>query len=472
MKNPGFQVKNPYSMKRNRNFYDFSYKGQLYFYDARSGGVYQHHPLLREILSLPGPLDNEKILTGLAGRYPAAQVRELIGQLRRKKIIPLPDEDEVALKRKINEIYLQVSHKCNLNCVYCYAGGGSFGGPARMMSEKTARAAVDFLLNEAGPGNRCHINFDGGEPFLNFPLIKKTVRYAVKRAESSGHSVHFHIATNGTLFTRQRVEFLKQHHFGIGISLDGDRATHDQVRKFKDGEGSYQVIVNKLKGLSLFHYPRPVNARATIIKGALECSKATRHLRNLGFRHIYLEPASGRGEPWVVDEIDLPTILDEFTRIAVSYRDDIMKGNFFILRNFYGPLRKIHRRTRSNHRCHAAIDSIAVSFDGDLYPCYKFVGREEYKIGNIASGFWTGTRLNDFPDNRSDGKSPCCDCWARYLCGGGCAFLAVQANGDIRRRDLLDCRFTLHTIKLALEIYVAVWQRDQTVWDKLLGGSE
>jgi len=450
-----------------KDIYDFTYQDQRYFYEPESGGVYQYNPLLRDIFSLVPGFSDEQIVRELSTEYPEEKVKELLKTLYKNKLLPFTAGKTP--EAGVEELYLQVSHRCNLDCTYCYAQGGNFGGPEEMMTETIARDAVDFLFRESGPHRTCIINFDGGEPFLNFPLVESTTAYAKEKARQTGIKISFNISTNGTLFTKGNVSFLKQNDFGIGVSIDGDQSTHDGARKFKNGRGSYETLSKRLLDSELFKLRKPAHARATITKESLHCSRTVSHLYNMGFRVIYLEPAAGKDETWVIGREDLEIIKSEFDKIAVFYKERLLEGDFFILRNFFQPLQKIHGKNKRGYRCAAGCRTLAAAPDGSLYPCYKFVGVKKHLMGNVNGGTLDRTVSTRFIENHVNAKSKCKDCWARYICGGGCPYLAEMSNNNISIKDDPDCEFTRHLIKLSLEIYVDISQKNKDTWKRYFG---
>lgn len=452
-----------------QDIYDFSYQDREYFYEPETGGIYKYHPILRAIFSLPSSFTPEQVVRELSPRYPAEKVTAILSKLNEGKPTSIKNNKESQpdgnTGRGLKEMYLQVSHCCNLRCTYCYARGGSFGGPGQMMTETTAQQAIDFFLRESGDRKNCIVNFDGGEPFLNFPLVRSTTVYSQKAAEPLEKRIRFNISTNGTLFTRQNVEYLTRNRFGIGISIDGDEPTHDSTRKFKNGRGSYRTLVERLHNTRLFEFHKSVNARATITKENLHCSQVVYHLYKMGFRYIYLEPAMGKDKDRVINREDLEIIKEEFNRIADFYKEELLKKNYLILRNFFLPLEKIHKRNRSGYRCTAARQSIAVAPNGDIYPCYKFVGIRNYIMGNINSNSHDEIIGSRFRENHISCKPGCKKCWARYICGGGCAYLSEISNNNIFDKDDSDCEFTRHIIRLCLKIYVDIYQKNKEIWD-------
>lgn len=452
-----------------KDIYDFSCRDEEYFYEPYSGGVYQYDPLLRDIFSRLPARDEQQVVRELSGPYPEEDIRDMLETLEESNILPLKNSKPAEPGEGIEEMYLHISHRCNLNCVYCYAGGGSFGGEETMMNRETARYAVDFLIRESGSHKTVILNFDGGEPLLNFPLVKWVIEYAKEKASLAGKKISFNISTNGTLFNKKIVPYLARERVGIGVSIDGEPSVHDQTRTFGNGSGSYHTIIDNIENNRLFQYPDPIHGRATVTKAALHCSQSVSHLYDTGFRVIYLEPAAGFEPTWAIDKDDLEIIKKEFEIIAAFYKKKLLEGEFFILRNFFQFLQEIHRRGRSGYRCAAGRRIAAVAPNGDLFPCYKFAGNPGYIIGNVIDLTYNQDLRSRFRDLHVSRKPGCRDCWARYLCGGGCVYLCSQTNNDIMAPDPLDCEFTRHIIKLALEIYVELIGENKKILHRWFG---
>lgn len=464
---------------------DFNYRDNRYFFEPESGGIYKDNPLLRETLHLAkqngGGSNGVEIARMLRTRHSYEKIKPLLRQCYEHRILPLPRRKKNSCQTDfhITELYLQVSHNCNLGCRYCYADGGGFGGSKGDMKQAVAKKAVDFLFQRSGQAKRCIINFDGGEPFLNFPLVQDTVKYALEKAKELDKTVSFNISTNGTLLTRKRVEFLAAHGFGIGISIDGDLSAHDSARTFKNGRGSYRRLLNRLTETGIFDYPQPVHARATITSQTLNCYDTVRHLYDLGFRVIYLEPAAATNDSmqaininssrWAVNAEELEKVKEEFVKIAAFYKELLLREERVIFRNFYQPLQKIHGKSRSLTRCAAGTGLVAVTPDGHIYPCYKFAGQENFCMGSIDEPLVLKEHATRFSNNKVDTKEDCKNCFARYICGGGCAYLGQVTCGDIRAKDPLDCQFTRHLIRLSLEMYSTLSIEAPGIWKNLLG---
>jgi uncharacterized protein len=453
--------------------YECVVDGYTYFFEPKSSGIYQSSGLLRDILNLAEELDGDDLARELSAKYDPQCVRYAITLLEKEGA--LGQGDEGAARHSMSEslgakeLYLQISHQCNLRCAYCYADGGHFGGPAAMMDEITAQKAVDFLLDSAGPEDMCSLNFDGGEPFLNFDLVRRMVDYAGGEAKKRDKKLSLNISSNGTLLTEENVRYLKSNRFSLGLSIDGDRSTHNLTRLTGDGAGSYDLLLSAIEQSQLFIQMPYAQARGTITRESLHCHATVKHLVDLGFKIIYLEPVGGANTTGSIDVCHMERLEREFKEIAALYTEELLNGNMLMLRNFFRPLEKIHSRSRFGFRCSAGVHTFAVSPGGEIYPCYKFVGMKDYVMGNIEDGLLDQTITRRFSGNHVNTKDSCRQCWARFLCGGGCPYLGASMHGDIAAVDLTDCNFTRLMCRLAVEIYIKLSQRNPKILDSMLG---
>ncbi|MDQ1349885.1 MAG: uncharacterized protein QG657_186 [Acidobacteriota bacterium] len=381
------------------------------------------------------------------------------------------NNDEGERGEMLKEIYIQVIHDCNLDCKYCYAGGGNFGGNPAKMDIATVEKAVDFFVSNLDPTVIGDLGFDGGEPFLNWDVIEHATAYAKNKAGQLKKKLFFHIGANGTLFNDRTNAFITGNHISLGVSIDGDKEAHDRNRQTRNHLGSYDTVVRNVKSILAVSDNVNLQGRVTITKTNLKCLDIVKHLLEIGFRHIYLEPVSGTVEPWIMSREDLDIIKNEFTQLAQFYTGALLKGQFFILRNFYIFLKRLHMKKRVHYRCGVGRSGPAITPMGDIFPCYKFSGLPQYRLGNVHNvhnvhGKPIDTEIQrQFIENQVDRRPGCRDCWARYLCGGGCAYLSLCKKNDIAVNDEQDCELSLHTAKLSLQIYAAVKMKNPKLWD-------
>ncbi len=452
--------------------YEFHVNDAEYFFEPCSGGIYPLSELLRKIMVHGESDDTEAIIDRLSSEYDSHIVRDSVQLLYEEGALSRQegkDQEPSSQDRGATEIYLQVSHKCNLRCAYCYADGGHFGGPAAMMDESTARRAVDFLFDRAAQSDTCSLNFDGGEPFLNFSLVRRMVDYATNSAKNHNRTLLLNISSNGTLLTEKKVRYLKEHRVSLGLSIDGDRAAHDTARLTVDGKGSYGLLISAINQSKLFDYRPYTQALGTITTQTLNCLSAIKHIIDLGFKIIYFEPVGRQNKSCALDTRQLDELERQFSAIADFYAEELIAGNPLILRNFFRPLEKIHSRSKFGFRCSAGVRTFAVSPNGDIFPCYKFVGMADYIMGNVNEGTLDHAIIQRFSNNHVTYKKRCGQCWARYLCGGGCPYLGALSHGDIEAIDDIDCRFNKFLCQQSLEIYIRLSRENPEFLEKILG---
>lgn len=454
---------------QNEHFSSFTAVGNSYLYYSGTGAIYQVPGIIARVALFPllSPGAEIAIKNNLHGEYEPEQISEAVKSLRgminrgekeSSDSVEVPGADLL-----LKELHLQISHDCNFNCSYCYAGGGDFGGPARLMEQEMADKALDFFVAHLAPGAVGDLSFDGGEPFLNWPLIEYVIQRAEDKLKHSDKRLFFNISTNGSLFSANTNEFARKKRIVMGVSIDGEQQAHDCCRTFRDGSGSYETVAGNVQALLAVSPGHNLQGRVTITRGNMDILKTVQHLLSLGFRHIYLEPVSGEA-PWIFTDEELETIEQGFGDLARFYTAQLLSGRFFILRNFYIFLKRLHFKQKMVHKCGVGRTGLAVTPGGDIFPCYKFCSMPEYKMGHIEDGVLDPEVQKRFIQNHVDSRPGCNQCWARYLCGGGCAFLGALKHRDAAQTDRDECRINRLLARLSLEIYTTVKTTDPNLW--------
>jgi uncharacterized protein len=321
----------------------------------------------------------------------------------------------------IHAISLAIAQKCNLGCTYCYAQGGDFGMAARDMPQSIALDAVDRLIEGVSPGERVNIAFLGGEPLVNRVVLRRTTEHAVALAKARGVKVGFSITTNGTLLTEDDGAFFERYGFAVTISLDGIGPVHDRQRSFKGGAGSYNRIIARVAPLLAQQSAMQVSARVTVTPGNLELVEIMDHFVDLGFHSVGFSPMlhapSGRGE---MASGDLAVMLEQMIACGQAFEAAVCKGRRYPFLNMITALKEIHKGTHRPYPCGAGAGYVGVSADGGYFACHRFVEDEHGALGDIQHGLDKVSRKAWLADRHVHRQSPCSDCWARYLCGGGC----------------------------------------------------
>lgn len=344
------------------------------------------------------------------------------GELARLGLDGAPYVDDAPpAQPPIRALSLAVAQKCNLGCTYCYADGGSFGGPAASMPLQTALAAVDLLFSQVGPGERVNLAFLGGEPLLNRAVLRAATERAVEVAGERGAEVTFSITTNGTQVTSDDGDFFEEHAFAVTVSLDGPAQVHDRLRPFLGGRGSYERVLGRVVPLLERQHRMQVSARVTVTPVNLGLVETLDTFVGLGFHGVGFSPLlrspTGREE---LGHAELMTMLEEMVACGQEFERHVLAGERYPFTNAVTAMRELHRGTHRPYPCGAGAGYLGVSADGDLAACHRFVGDPAAAFGSVTAGIDRRRQLRWLDERHVHRQEPCQGCWARYLCGGGC----------------------------------------------------
>lgn len=334
---------------------------------------------------------------------------------------------------EVKALCLHVAHTCNLNCSYCFASQGKFHGERAIMSMETAKRAIDFLVENSGNHVNLEVDFFGGEPLLNWDVVKGTVAYARSIEKEHGKNFRFTLTTNGVGLNDEVMEFANREMHNVVLSLDGRKETHDRLRKFVDGRGSYDVIVPKFQEFVKRRGDKEYYMRGTFTHDNVDFTKDLFHMVDLGFDRLSMEPVvCDPSEPYALTEEDLPKIYEQYEILAKYMLQKEKEGHpitfyHYMLDLTGGPC--IYKRISG---CGSGTEYFAVTPWGDLFPCHQFVGEEQFKMGDIWNGIQREDIRQDFKMCNVYAREECRDCWARLYCSGGCAANAFHGTGDIR----------------------------------------
>ena len=378
---------------------------------------------------------------------------------KRETEINLAESGEIPVKA----LCLNVSHDCNLACEYCFAGKGDFGTGKKLMDEETGMKAVEFLMRNSKSRKNLEIDFFGGEPLLNFEVVKNIVKNTRKLEKEYGKNVRFTLTTNGTLLDGEKIDFLNENISNIVLSLDGLQSTHDNMRKYNGGEGSYSKIVPLYKKLIKQRTGEYKNyyIRGTFTRKNLNFTEDIIHMRELGFVNVSVEPVVAKEEfDYAIRKEDIPAICKEYEKLAAEIikREKSGTGIF----NFFhfnidldnGPC--VYKRSKG---CGSGSEYIAVTPSGDIYPCHQFVGNEAYTLGNVNMPQPELDRnlTQKFYSNNIFTNERCEKCWAKYFCGGGCPANNVNFNGGIQEPYEIACEMEKKRVECALAVKAALF---------------
>jgi len=376
----------------------------------------------------------------------ADEVADLLKQVGLASM-PLIDDTPLAPPR-LHALSLAVAQKCNLGCAYCYAQQGQFGGAAKNMTLEDADRAVDILVSGAEPGARLNLAFLGGEPLVNRPVLQAATRRAAELAERRRVTMTFSITTNGTLLTEADADFFEAHGFAVTVSLDGPREVHDALRPYKNGGGSFDKIMRNLDPLLSRQRRMQVSARVTVTPQNLDLRRALDEFIEAGFHSVGFSPMlsapNGSGE---LDSADLEIMLGEMIGCGREFELRALAGERYPFANMVNAMREIQRGTHRPYPCGAGAGYLGVSADGELAACHRFVGDEDGAMGSLAGGVDLARQTDWLAKRHVHRQEPCRNCWARYLCGGGC-------HHEVIRRGRPACDYIRGWLHYCLEAYL------------------
>lgn len=374
--------------------------------------------------------------------------------LARYGLSGLPYIDETPITDPpVRSFSLAVAQKCNLGCAYCYAQGGDFGVAAKAMTWPVAREAALRLIAGVEPGTRVNLAFMGGEPLLARDLLRRTTEFAQAEATARQVKIGFAITTNGTLLREDDADFFERHGFAVTVSIDGPPDTHDRLRPFRQGHGSYDVIVRRLRHLLDIQQTMQVSARVTVTPANLALQDSLDHLIGLGFRSVGFAPMLAG--PTSACELDLPsleTMLAEMIGCGRKFEAETIAGRHYPFSNMIEALHQIHRGAHRPYPCGAGAGYFGVSADGGLFACHRFVEDQAAKLGDVEHGINRAHRNEWLAKRHVHQQAPCRSCWARYLCGGGC-------HHEVIHRGRTACDFIRGWLDFCLGCYVNVMEQ-------------
>lgn len=353
----------------------------------------------------------------------------------------------------IKALCLNVAHTCNLSCDYCFASQGKYKGERALMSWEVAKKSIDFLLHESKNHHHLDIDFFGGEPLMNWDLVKETVFYAKSLEEEYDKKFRFTLTTNGILLDDEKIDFLNQYMDNVVLSLDGRKEIHDQLRRTINDQGSYDIIVPKFQKFIEKRGDREYYIRGTYTRNNLDFFQDIKHMADLGFSSLSMEPVIGDpSEDYMLTMDDLDRLLDEYDKLA----DYMIKRNkqkkpitfyHFMLNLEEGPC--IYKRISG---CGAGTEYMAVVPNGDLYPCHQFAGEDEFLMGNVFTGIDNEKLGQDFKECNCYSREECQDCWAKLYCSGGCSANAYHYGKNLKSTIPLSCELFKKRMECALDI--------------------
>lgn len=440
--------------------------------DVNSGGVHVVDELTYDMLDNVAPpfadVCPEAVVEKLKRFYTEEEIRSCYDEIvEAYKAGILFSEDDYekfansAVASPIKAMCLNIAHDCNLRCQYCFASTGDFGEGRKLMTFETAKKAVDFLLKNSGDRVNLEMDFFGGEPLMNFDTVKQTVEYARSQEPIYNKKFRFTITTNGMLLSDDKIEYINKQMSNVVLSIDGRKDVNDRMRPTAGGKGSYDVILPKYKKLVDARGMKEWYVRGTYTKFNLDFTEDVFAMLDAGFDQISIEPVmADPKEPYAITESDLPQIFSEYEKLMYKIFESENAGRKFNFFHFMIDLDQGPCAIKRLRGCGCGNEYVAITPDGDIYPCHQFVGNYDYKLGNIDEGTFNWDMKNGFAKCHVYSKPDCRTCWARFYCSGGCNANNYTYCGDIKKSHKLSCEIEKKRLECAIVLKIMRMERD------------
>lgn len=432
--------------------------------DVNSGAIHVISDIVYDILDFYPAESKQTVISKLADRYSIQELNEAFDEIETLKQAGMlfADDSQVTTEmlegrgQVIKAMCLHVAHDCNMRCKYCFGDTGAFEGHRSLLSFETGKQAIDFLLTHSGTRRNLEIDFFGGEPLMNFEVVKQLVAYGREAEKAFGKNIRFTITTNGLLLDEEKSRFINENMENVILSIDGRPEVNDRMRKTPNGKGTYDVITSKyldfVKNRKGTYY-----VRGTFTRENLDFSEDVKHLADLGFRNISVEPVvTDPSLAYALQEEDLKRIFAEYDRLADLYLQSIQEGKSFEFFHFNIDLEQgpcVYKRVAG---CGAGTEYVAVTPEGDIYPCHQFVGNPDFRLGNVAEDSFENRLYEDFNKAHIYNKEECRSCWARFYCSGGCHANAYNMNGTLAEPYQMGCKMEKKRLECAIGIRAAL----------------
>ena len=447
--------------------------------DVNSGSVHSVDPVMYDAVKIAAQLvpdmekaaalpkeAEEKVLLELLSTYEEAEVREALeeiqflideGELFTKDIYHDYVVDFKKRKTVVKALCLHIAHDCNLACKYCFAEEGEYHGRRALMSFEVGKKALDFLVENSGNRKNLEVDFFGGEPLMNWDVVKQLVEYGRSKEKEYNKNFRFTMTTNGVLLNDEIMEFCNREMSNVVLSLDGRKEVNDAMRPFRNGKGSYELIVPKFQKFAQLRENKDYYIRGTFTRHNMDFAKDVLEFADLGFKSMSIEPVVAQPEEeYAIREEDLPQILKEYDDLAVEYIKRQKEGKGFNFFHFNIDLNQGPCVAKRLSGCGSGTEYLAVTPWGDFYPCHQFVGEEKFLLGNVDTGVTNLEIRDEFKLCNVYAKDKCRDCFARFYCSGGCAANSHNFHGSITDAYDIGCEMQKKRIESAIMIKAAL----------------
>ncbi|WP_195983430.1 thioether cross-link-forming SCIFF peptide maturase [Clostridium sp. D33t1_170424_F3] len=436
--------------------------------DTNSGAVHLFDEIPYSMLdylndSVPDTPPQE-MLTALGAKYDESAVLEAYEELKELyQCDQLFSSDEyekfanMMTNAPIKSMCLNIAHDCNLRCEYCFAAKGDFGRGRMLMPLEVAKKAIDFLIEKSEGRHNLEVDFFGGEPLMNFEVVKETVAYARSIEKAHHKNFRFTITTNGLMLTDDKIDFINREMSNVVLSIDGRKEVNDRLRVRTDGSGCYDSIVPRFQKLVATRGDKDYYARGTFTKYNLDFTDDVLHLVELGFDQVSVEPVvSDPNLSYSIQKEDLPVVFKEYERLANTIIENRKAGKWFNFFHFMLDLNQGPCAIKRLRGCSCGNEYIAITPEGDIFPCHQFVGDDNWKMGNVMDGSFDMKRKNLFALANVYSKEDCKNCWAKFYCSGGCNANNSQYERDIHKPHKIACELEKKRLECAVMIQAAL----------------
>lgn len=440
--------------------------------DPNSGSVHSVDEVAYDIIGMYESHTPEEITKEIVDRYgekegvtpeDVAEVLNDIETLKNEgKLFSEDTYQNLAIDFKnrptvIKAMCLHIAHDCNLACKYCFAGEGEYCGDRSLMSFEVGKQAFDFLIANSGTRKNLEVDFFGGEPLMNFEVVKQLVAYAREQEKIHNKNFRFTLTTNGVLLDEEVMDFANKEMYNVVLSLDGRKETNDRMRVSRNGKGSYDLILPKFKEMVKRRGDKEYYIRGTYTHYNTDFTKDILHMADLGFTKLAMEPVVASPDaPYALKEEDLPILFDQYEKLAAEMVRREKNGKGFTFFHYMIDLEGGPCIAKRIAGCGVGTEYVAVTPWGDLYPCHQFVGDENYLLGNVFDGITNEEVRSRFKMCNIYTRPQCNDCFARLYCSGGCSANAYHATGSIEGIYELGCKLHRKRVECAIMMKVAL----------------
>ncbi|MDD4145592.1 MAG: thioether cross-link-forming SCIFF peptide maturase [Clostridia bacterium] len=359
----------------------------------------------------------------------------------------------------VKALCLHVAHDCNMRCQYCFAGTGPFGAERSLMDAETGKKAFDFLFEASGPRRHLEVDYFGGEPLLNFPVVKELIKYGQEKAIKAGKILKQTLTTNALLLNTEIIDFLNKEKVYLILSIDGRPQVHERMRPLAGGQGSFPQVDRQIREFVNRQKDETYYVRGTYTHFNVDFSEDILFLVDRGYNRVSLEPVVADPEQdYALRAEDLPVLKAQYKKLAQKWLEYYKQGRPFQFFHFNLDLNKGPCLLKRLSGCGAGNEYLAVSPSGELYPCHQFMENKDFLLGNVFDGVQNQNLRKTFRQTHVLNKEKCRECWARFYCGGGCHANAYNFNKDLSQPYELGCELQKTRLEYALYVQVKAWE--------------